>query len=671
MAVASFNWFGYKSDWDPVYGIIQTTITDTWGDWAVPALVKTGTQIINGVEYETGQLYLLVHENPITPPTPTFTYNNVLVEGNPQPMGAMGTWNYYAPGVIPGGGYEYDGFRFVSNGVSNIITGFIDEHYTFNSEQDILDAIDAGQITPTRLTCYFDVYINGSDQPSIFANWTAGEELSPVTLVPEVYFATDAVLSPEAWEIDIDGVMQPNTGLWNIQSAGDYSYAGSLSTTYVSIMDAFSQYLNPISKITQWGFDGIPAHVYLYLRMDYGEQIGDLHRVQIAKDGTPVDVEIADSSYNATFYTVVRFHTGEPDYILPQDPETYPGGSNISGDGDGKYDPDNLPDIDNDFDPYEGIGFDGNAVLTKTYAVSAATLQNIGQKLWSQSYFDVLKIQSNPIENIIAVKHFPFAMTGAATNIQVGDVSFGINGDKVASVQVMDIGSVTYTGHFNSYLDLGPYVTIKINLPYIGLVQLDPADLYKCELSVKYYIDLVTGQCMARLTLDGIPYMTVFGQMGVDIPLTSSDRVQTELRAASAAVTAMAGSAGQVLSGNVGGGVVSGLSDALSIMGADYNSQRTSSQSPTCASYENHAVFLMIERPMSDAVFVDGGENGYKHLHGYPCHKYLSIKDPATNRYNFKPGHFIQIERRTDIKIAGTSDENRMLEELLTSGVYV
>ena len=71
----------------------------------------------------------------------------------------------------------------------------------------------------------------------------------------------------------------------------------------------------------------------------------------------------------------------------------------------------------------------------------------------------------------------------------------------------------------------------------------------------------------------------------------------------------------------------------------------------------------MVERPAEEYV-EDSADTGYKHLHGYPTNKYLTLsKIPA--------GKFVQVDMRTDLQIAATSEENAMLERLLTEGVYV
>lgn len=682
MAARSFNAWRASMSGSVTESWSKGTVTvTTTGAYIITCQIKSGAgslgreAIVDGDTVYCNEVWVVCAPDPIQPSTNPIqsivgTEESSSVGGGPginskEPGGSLraGMWidNWYSGGGIISGAYETD--------------------YIFETIADFYTALDAGEIVPINAIVYFDVYINGNDQPNIFVNWTAGEDLSPITLKPRIWrwvYTGSSPIPPEIVQSEITGLNVPNSYMrWNIESPKDYSYGGSLSTSYIEIYNAFLQYLNPSNRVIYWGLDGIPPELGLFVQMNDGERYGDLFRIYIEKDGTPRAEKIADSSNTDAYSTIIRFHTGEPDYVMPDDPDTYPDGDNIDGDGPGRYDPDNRPNRNDFTDP---VGFDGNAVLTKTYAVSAATLQNIGQKLWTQSYFDVLKIQSNPIENIVAVKHYPFSMSGASEEIQVGDVPFGINGDKVASVQKITIaGSYTYTGKFKGYLDLEPFTHIKLNLPYIGLIQLDPADLLGSKLQVVYYVDLVTGQCMAKLFLDedatsqkSIPYMTLYGQMGIDIPLTSSDRVQTELRAASAAVTAIGGSVGQIISGNVAGGIISGLSDAMNIAGVDVTTQRTASQSPACTSFASPDIFILIERPCADTSqgVDDRGvvdptiKNGYAHLHGFPCHKFKRLKD-------YPAGSFVQVERRTDIKIGMTAEENRMLEELLTTGIYI
>ena len=654
MAIKEYQWYAYNqaTNKDAVSNIQDLCAAL---EWMVLCTVPVGQQItVEGITQEAVYCFLVGQEAAV-PGLDTLIENRQVIAGETD-------YNLVWPAPVWGNysdlGHGYHGFT--SSIGSNL--GFVklsDVDYSYPDLASFQQALEDGDIRPIRPKVYFDVYINGSNKPSYYVNWTGADELSPVTLQPEIWIAAEDLSpsdQPQFQEIITrDGIKVPNTNCWNVESAGSYSYGGSYSTTYLSVMEALMPESSAF-KLIHWGFNGEPEYIRLYLRMNNGTEVGELQRVQLGIDGTYANTEITESGNGANYDTIVRFHLGEPDYILPEDDPDYPGGSDIDDEGPGRYDPDDPPPIE-DFEDDEGQGFDGNAVLTRTYAVSSSTLQNIGQKLWTQSYFDVLKVQSNPIENIVSVKGLPMEFTGTQEEIKVGDIAFGINGDKVASVHKISIGSVKYTGYYGNYLDLGPYTKTKVNLPYIGLVEVDPADIFNSTLSVDYVIDLVTGQCMAILTIDGIPYMNVTGQMGFDIPITATDRVQTELRVASAAITAVGGAAGHLIGGDILGAGVGGASSALSLMGADYTSQRTASPSPACASFANHMVYLLIERPL-----YEGESEGYKHLHGYPCHKYMKLGSLSG---------FVAVDRRTDINIAMTSEENAMLEQLLTEGVYI
>lgn len=650
-----------SNDWSKAELLLNTN-----GPYIITCIVKQGSY--QGIETTLGsetvvsnKLMFVCAPDPIQPGTSPFVSSTVTitehgsVTGNVPPVYALsrqsGMWiNDWSTS----GGY---------------LSGVFEADYVFETQSDFNTALANGEIVPIETTVYFDVYIDGTDQPSIFVNWTAGEELSPVTLSPRVCIGVpEALIEVEPHDIrEYEGLNDPDITKWFVDVAGDFSYAGSYNTTYVSIYNNFLKYLNPVNRARVWGLDGIPSFVRLYLRMVDGDRIGDLYRVVIEKDGTPSAQKIDNSSNTDAFNTFVRFHTGEPDYVLPDDDPDYPGGSNIDDDGPGRYDPDAIPDPDDFTTP---TGFDGTAVLTKTYAVSASDLQNIGQKLWSQDYFNVLKIQNNPIENIVSVKWFPFAQSGTTEEIKIGDVAFGVNGAKVSSVKTLSISTkYKYMGKYGNFLDFAPFTIIKMFLPYIGFVQLDPAEIYGSEIKIDYFIDLVTGQCMARLYTDvnsqgkGIPFQSFYGNMGVDVPLSSTDRVQTEIRAASTTISAAAGAAGHLVSGDMVGAAVTGATGALNVAGMDYNTQRTATQSPACASYDCQDVYVMEIRPAAD-VIADGSRTGYEHLHGYPTNKYMKLSSIGT-------GNFVQVDRRTDIQIAATSEENALLEQLLLEGVYV
>lgn len=510
----------------------------------------------------------------------------------------------------------------------------------------------------------FDVYINGTKDPSIAVRWSGEGDQSFQTTNPIVWCYPTAMGMDEPL-ITVDGITVPNDSEWYVAKHA-YTWGGGYDGNYLSESGDITSGLTDFEKVVKYGFDGIPGSMHYYIRAN--QQVnadntsvmtwGNLYDVFIPREINSLsDIivnAVSNSSNDPRFTDSIEIHLGLPPSDADDDSEDYPTGEDVDGNPGGVYDPDYVKP---DFSDGESVGFPGHAVLTKTYSMLESVLQNVGTKLWSQSYFDVLKIQNNPIENIVSCKWFPFSVTGAVAEIKVGDIAFGINGSIVPNVYQINIGSVKYTGAGN-YLDCSPYATLKLHLPYCGTVQLDASEMYNRVIAVKYIVDLITGDCEAIITVDGYPYMGVAGHCGVDIPLTSSNRQQQELKASATAISATVGAASHVISGDIGG-AMGQAAEMVNIAGMDYTTQRTASHSPACASFENRTVFLEVFKPAFDKDLMN---NGFKSRHGWPCHKFITLN---------KLSGFVQCDARTRIDFAMTGDENEMLENLLVGGVYI
>ena len=530
---------------------------------------------------------------------------------------------------------------------------------------------------PTLNELKFDVYIDGTKDPNVAVQWSATVEdnFSLQLITPVVWTKPEDTIYYNTRTID--GYVVPN------ESAPDmlrYSsiWAGSYAAPYLSEFNACAASFNTITRAIYFGVDGIANQMYYLMRFNQQvieqgqsiEKFGDLFIVTVPRQVNSIEditVErVQGSSMEVDFTSACEVHLGAPDDDTPDDDDDYDGGEDYDGTDPGPYNPEEQKP---DFTSYERTGFTGKAVLTKTYAMTDQRLANVGSKLWSQSYFDVLKIQNNPIENIVGVKWFPFSLTGTETEIKVGNVLFGVYAVPVDTLHTINVGSVKYTAATPSnptFLDMSPYTSLKLHLPNCGIVQLDATECLNRTINVKYVVDLVTGDCIAFIFLDAgkIPYMQVSGNMGVDIPLSSTNRVQTEMRAASTAISAVTGAAGHIMTHDYLGAASTAAQGGLSVAGMDYTTQRVSNHSSACASKENGAVFLEIWRPAFDV------SEGFKQRHGWPCHKFTTLGSLAANGSSIKSG-FVKCDSRTKIDFATTSRENEMLESLLTSGVYM
>ena len=87
-------------------------------------------------------------------------------------------------------------------------------------------------------------------------------------------------------------------------------------------------------------------------------------------------------------------------------------------------------------------------------------------------------------------------------------------------------GSKAFISNFdNSFLDREPYTTAELYIPFCGTVKLSCDEFINHAIGIRLVLDYRTGSALAYIERDGIPQMSIGGDMGIDIPLTG---VQTQ-----------------------------------------------------------------------------------------------------------------------------------------------
>ena len=298
--------------------------------------------------------------------------------------------------------------------------------------------------------------------------------------------------------------------------------------------------------------------------------------------------------------------------------------SNTSNEGSVPWDNSTSGDNDTDktSDINDGTGTATTGLLTCTYALTSERCRLLGQKLWTQAYFDILKVQDNPIQNIVSIKAFPFSMSGTDGTIMIGNVDMGVNGEKLATnVKRIAVGSIKFNEYYHNFLDFSPFTSAQIFLPYIGFKQVDLNKVLGKTVNVEYIVDLLTGACRARLFVNGLETSKTLvaeydGTMGIDIPLASSDRAQLDTQHL---MSVASGFVGGAKNGAIGAadGVITGIANALT---DNYNSSATGG-SPCVSSYDTNTVFVIFDRP----TISNESENGFAHTFGFMCNQFWSI----------------------------------------------
>lgn len=318
-----------------------------------------------------------------------------------------------------------------------------------------------------------------------------------------------------------------------------------------------------------------------------------------------------------------------------------------SDDDDGYSDDKDDDEKDNDTsDVSSGIG-----VLTTTFKMTKGRLQQLGRFLWGSNIFDNFSlICNNPIENIISCKSIPLSLDGSTQKIILGNVDTGVNGDKVSNnFAKQNIGSIAITEKYHNFLDYAPYTNVIIYLPYVGFKELDTNLVMGKTLSISYTVDIITGGCLCQITSNNVKLYEFNGNMGIDIPITASNRAQVEAGYISSGI----GIASSVASGNIVGAVTSLINSAES----QYHYASTSSPNPMCVASTNRTCYVILDRPTYQTL------KSFNHTRGKKCY--------LTKTINTLKGYTICDEHIDLSGISATDSEKEELIKILSSGFFV
>ena len=313
---------------------------------------------------------------------------------------------------------------------------------------------------------------------------------------------------------------------------------------------------------------------------------------------------------------------------------------------DGYTDGKDKDDKDDDTeDVSAGIG-----VLTSTFKMTKERLVQLGQFLWGSNIFDKFSlVNNNPIENIISCKSIPINTDGANQEIILGNVATGVNGEKINNnFAKQTIGSIAINEHYHNFLDYAPYTNVILYLPYIGFKELDTTLVMNKTLQVIYTVDAITGGCLAQVYVNNVRLYEFTGNVGIDIPITASNRAQVE----SGYIQAGVGATASALGGNIGSAVTSLLNSATS----QYHYSSTGNPSPMCVASTNRTCYVILDRPNYQNL------KAFNHTRGRKC--YLS-KTISTLR------GFTICDSNIDLSgINATDTEKEEIVNILSTGFF-
>lgn len=191
--------------------------------------------------------------------------------------------------------------------------------------------------------------------------------------------------------------------------------------------------------------------------------------------------------------------------------------------------------------------------LVTLFRPTQSELNQLGEYLWTNitDFIENLnKLFMNPMDYIVSLNVFPvMPPVGTSRAIHIGSFTTSINMSPLTG-QFMDVdcGTIFIPEYWGSYLDYAPYTKIHAMLPFVGSVTLNTDEVMNQILGLKYRIDMLSGQCVAMITINNSVYYQYSGECAVAVPVTGADWS----RIYSAAI----GAVGSAITGGVGATIV-------------------------------------------------------------------------------------------------------------------
>ena len=221
---------------------------------------------------------------------------------------------------------------------------------------------------------------------------------------------------------------------------------------------------------------------------------------------------------------------------------------------------------------------------TSFYGLSTSTLGEFINAILDNNFInDVSKLFSQPIDNVISIRHYPFnapmVSLGSITttnSIVVNIHTITLSGYTAALMSniappLIDLGGISIPVG-TTFFDYAPYTKYELYLPYMGFVSLDTDHITGKYLNVKYAVDFNTGVATAYIQVKptavsddntNIVIMIKEAKIGVDIPICGGNSAEIAKSILGFGLKT-AGS----MTGLIGGAISHGMSGAVNVVDA-------------------------------------------------------------------------------------------------------
>lgn len=452
----------------------------------------------------------------------------------------------------------------------------------------------------------------------------------------------DAIFAASSNTTFYKDIARPAVGCWcKWYTGGSTIFSPILISSqrdYVQMScDDSSQYFAVASKL----FGGI--NFYMGFFQNVGGSAATTLQIPDLTDKGALDIDTVFSYLISTSYAHVIV-------INPPDPYETLGQESEEEGGDGE---------ETDDDPV------GDSVHTipsggafyRIFSPTLSQLQDLAYYMWGPLDLDNIKrLYANPMDSILGLGIVPLNLTGANASVYIGGVDTGLSFPLISNeVYQVPFGYIDIAPRWGCYLDYEPYTKLTIYLPFIGYKELNTDEFMGKQLILNYSIDIVTGACVARISVSGGSVMYQFsGQCLKQLPVTSGNwdnalRTAVSSAVALGATIATQGATAPVLADAVASASVQALTMKPNI-------EKSGNLSGMAGMMGIYRPFLLRSQPIQ---VIPGNQNKFI---GYPSFVTKTLNDIT----GYNEISSIHLEG-----IPATGDELDEIESLLKGGVIL
>ncbi len=288
--------------------------------------------------------------------------------------------------------------------------------------------------------------------------------------------------------------------------------------------------------------------------------------------------------------------------------------------------------------------------MWRVYNPDLSALSNLSRWLWTNSSIasQWAKIMQNPIDGILGLHAiYTDPDRDGISTIIVGNLDSEVGALTVSNqYKRFSCGDVWLTEYFGNVFDYAPYTSVKLYLPFIGIVDLDVNDVMRSCITVYYTVDFFTGACIAEVFVyrdgaGGILYQ-YNGSCAVYYPVTNASYIGI----ASAITSIASGAVASAIRKSplpLAHGVVSGvLQSSATEVG------HSGSFSGNAGAMGIKEPYLIITRPQVDMAINFESFDGLpanKQIRLNECHGYTKCKEVHLNVTGAYKSELDEIER--------------------------